>query len=135
MNLVKKISSIRDSIVNAQIRLAAKYASFAPTTGKKAKRWEVFSSLMLMGGLVLLGAHNAFAITAPAAGDFAFDIYDVAVNKILLGPVGVVGGVMAVVLGAMAVIQQKIAMGIGAVLGGVVILKANDIVTSLGMTF
>lgn len=133
MNLVGRIKSLRESIVNAQIRLAAKYST--PVSTKAAKRAEVFTSLFFMLGLVLLGAHNAFAITAPAAGDFAYDIYDVAVNKVLLGPIGVVGGVAAVVMGAAAAIQQRIMLAIPSVLGGVMLLKANDIVTSLGMTF
>ena len=135
MNLVNKVKSIRDSIVDAQIRFAAKCASTTPVSTKSQKRAEVFTSFMFMLGLVLLGAHNAFAITAPAAGDFAYDIYDVAVNKVLLGPIGVVGGVAAVVMGAASAIQQRIMLAIPSVLGGVMLLKANDIVTSLGMTF
>jgi len=134
MNLVNKVKSIRDSIVDAQIRFAAKYSAPVIST-KVQKRAEVFTSFMFMLGLVLLGAHNAFAITAPASGDFAYDIYDVGVNKILLGPIGVVGGVAAVVMGAASAIQQRVLLAIPSVLGGVALLKANDIVTSLGMTF
>jgi len=74
----------------------------------------------------------AVAFTAPAQGDFAYDIYDVAINKILAGPIGFVGGVAAIVLGALAVIRAQLMVGIGAILGGVFMLKADSIITSLG---
>ena len=42
----------------------------------------------------LFTASVASAITAPAAGSFAYDLYDVGVNDVLLGAPGFVGGVI-----------------------------------------
>ena len=50
--------------------------------------------------LLVLGSMSASAITAPAAGTFAFDLYDVAVNDMLKGPVGFVGGMAAILISA-----------------------------------
>ena len=74
----------------------------------------------------------AFAIVAPAAGTFAYDVYDVAVVKMLQGPIGFVGGVAAMIIGAVLAIQGKIMGAIPAICGGAVLLKADALVTSLG---
>ncbi len=73
----------------------------------------------------------AFAITAPADG-FAYDIYDIAVNRILKGPIGFVAGAAAIVIGAVAAIQQKVMGAVPAILGGAALLKADAITASLG---
>jgi len=85
--------------------------------------------------LVLALSPVAMAITAPAAGAFAYDVYDVAVNSILKGPIGFVGGVVAIVFGAVAAIRAEVMYAIPAILGGAVLLKADSIVTSLGAIF
>lgn len=77
-------------------------------------------------------AAQAFAINAPANGSFAYDLYDIGVNKIVKGPIGFVGGVMAMVFGAVSAIQARIMLAIPAILGGAALLKAESIVTSLG---
>ena len=48
---------------------------------------------------VLFVTSNALAMTVPAAGSFAYDLYDIGVNQILLGPVGFTGGVACHVRG------------------------------------
>lgn len=73
------------------------------------------------------------AITAPAPGSFAYDIYDIAVEGILRGPIGFVGGVVAMAVGAIAAIQARILLALPAILGGALLLKADNVVTSLGM--
>jgi hypothetical protein len=85
--------------------------------------------------LVSLVASDAFAIGAPATGSFAYDVYDIAVTKILKGPIGFVGGLGAVAYGAALAIQQRIGGAIPALLGGGVLLKADEIVASLGLLF
>ena len=74
----------------------------------------------------------AIAIVAPATGTFAYDVYDVAVVKMLQGPIGFVGGVAAMIIGAVLAIQGKIMGAIPAICGGAVLLKADALVTSLG---
>ncbi|MGC8766617.1 MAG: hypothetical protein ACP5QP_02850 [Brevinematia bacterium] len=85
-------------------------------------------------GVVALGAGAAFAFTAPTTGSFAYDIYDIAVKKILQGPVGFVGGVVSMVIGAISLVGGRYMTAIPAVLGGAVLLKSDAIVTSLGFT-
>ncbi len=83
--------------------------------------------------VLFLSPNEALAFQAPGAGSFAYDLYDITVNKILKGPIGFVGGVGAVAAGAVAVIRQMLAPGLLALLGGAAMLKADTIVESLGM--
>jgi hypothetical protein len=87
---------------------------------------------MVISMSVLMLQSIAFAIVAPAAGTFAYDVYDVAVVKMLQGPIGFVGGVAAMIIGAVLAIQGKIMGAIPAICGGAVLLKADALVTSLG---
>jgi hypothetical protein len=93
----------------------------------------------LIGCLAVLGmamaAQEVLAVAAPAAGSFAYDIYDIAVNDILKGPIGFVAGLGAVAYGAGLAIRQQIAGAIPALLGGGALLKADVIVGSLGVLF
>jgi len=85
--------------------------------------------------IVLLAAKAALAVTAPTSGTFAYDVYDIAVNKILNGPIGFVGGTAAMAIGAVAAIQQRVFAAVPAILGGAMLLKANSILSSLGAIF
>jgi|GEM_PF-1351500 len=87
------------------------------------------------GAALLVGTGVAHAVTAPASGSFAYDVYDIAVNKMLDGPIGFVGGVMAMVIGAVAAIQQRIIAAVPCILGGAMLLKADNLITSLGAIF
>ena len=90
--------------------------------------------ISVMVVLFVLGFWSSvMAITTPAAGSFAYDIYDIAVDRILKGPIGFVGGMIAMVVGAIAAIQARILLAIPAILGGALLLKADNIVTSLGI--
>ena len=90
--------------------------------------------LVFMAVAFVLGLSGvASAITAPTTGSFAYDVYDIGVNKLLKGPVGFVGGVAAIVIGAIAAIRAQIMLAIPAILGGAALLKADTITASLGM--
>ena len=89
------------------------------------------ASLMLAMGLTMLAA-TAFAVVAPAAGSFAYDVYDIAVTKMLQGPIGFVGGVAAMIIGAVFAIQGKLMTAVPSIVGGAMLLKADTLVTSLG---
>ncbi len=92
-----------------------------------------FLVVALFAGLgILLNIPAAHAITAPASGTFAYSVYDIGVNQILKGPIGFVGGVGAVVWGAIAAIQGRIMTAVPAIIGGASMLKADSIVSSLG---
>jgi hypothetical protein len=90
---------------------------------------------MMVFGLFTLAASQAGAFTAPAAGSFAYTVYDVAVTQILGGAIGFVAGVGAMVFGAVLAIQQKVMGAVPSILGGAVLLNAETLVTTLGMTF
>ena len=92
--------------------------------------------LILSAGILLGTAATAVAVVAPAGpADFAWDVYDIAVNRILNGPIGFVAGAGAMVAGAIAAIQQKIGLAAMAILGGAVLLNADSMITSLGVVF
>ena len=58
-------------------------------------------ALTVMGAACILAAPKvAEAFAAPAAGTFAFDIYDIGVNQILKGPIGFAAGVGSMVAAA-----------------------------------
>ncbi len=90
-------------------------------------------TVMLSVLFLLIFSTAAMAIVAPTAGSFAYDAYDIGVNKILKGPIGFILGVLAIGFGAWAAIRTEIIMAISAVLGGAILLKADTIVASLGM--
>ena len=91
------------------------------------------TTIILMALLILIvSAGAALAFTAPAAGDFFYDIYDIGVNKMLQGPIGFVGGIIAMVAAAILAIRQMILPAAGTVLAGIFLLKADSLVTSLG---
>ncbi len=95
------------------------------------KRSVILASLM-----TIIAASRAAAFTAPAGADeFAYDVYDIAVNRILNGPIGFVAGVGCMVAGAAAAIVQKLALAALAILGGAILLNADSMVESLGMIF
>jgi hypothetical protein len=81
---------------------------------------------------ILFHYGEALAITVPATGSFAYDIYDIAVNSILKGPIGFVGGVGAIVFGAIEAMRGRVLEAIPAILGGAALLKADTIVQTLG---
>jgi len=101
-------------------------------------RYDIRVTLSLLAfsaAYIALSVVPAMAITAPAAGSFAYDLYDVGVNQMLKGPIGFVGGIAAIAIGAVSAIQQKVFGAVPCILGGVAILKADTIVSSLGSIF
>ena len=83
--------------------------------------------------MTVFSAIDAHAVTAPVAGTFGYDLYDLAVNQILKGPIGFVAGVSAVIFGAFLAIQTKILPCLLCMLAGGMIIKADAITVTLGM--
>ena len=83
--------------------------------------------------LVLGFTQVALAISAPSSGSFAYDMYDIVVNKMLKGPIGFVAGLAAIAFGAASLVQARIMMAVPAILGGAAIIKADAITKSLGV--
>lgn len=91
---------------------------------------QAAAAVALALGLVM--APNAFAFVAPAAGSFAYDLYDVGVNDILLGAPGFVGAVIIMVVSAVNLTRNWV-LSIAGLLGGVILINADTITASLGM--
>ena len=77
-------------------------------------------------------ALGATAITAPTAGSFAYDIYDVGVNEILKGAPGFVGGMLGIIFSATKLSTDWKMASLG-VLASTAVIKADSITTSLGL--
>jgi len=92
---------------------------------------------MLLTGIVLsvMGPASVFAFTEPASGSFAYDVYDIGINKILEGPIGFVAGAGAMVYGATRLFTGAVFPAVISILGGAVFLKAPDLIETLGMLF
>jgi len=90
---------------------------------------------LMAGGAILVSANIASAISAPASGSFAYDVYDIAVNDMVKGPIGYIAGLGAMVWGAFSAIQQKLGMAVTSILGGGALIKADAITQSLGLMF
>jgi hypothetical protein len=96
----------------------------------------LLGAALAVGAAVLLANPNlSFAIEVPASGTFAYDLYDIAVNKILKGPIGYVGGMAAMVVGAISLIGGRILTAVPCVLGGAALLKADTLIQGLGLLF
>ena len=82
--------------------------------------------------VTLTSSVDTMGITAPASGDFLYDVYDIAVNKILKGAIGFVAGVGIVAYGVFMALRNALLPALLAFIGGGIIIKADAIVTSLG---
>ncbi len=92
-------------------------------------------TLVMMVFIVLTVVPAAvYAFNAPTTGSFAYDVYDIAVDKILKGPIGFVAGVAAMVFGAASAIRGQLMTSVLPIIGGAVLLKADAIVKTLGLT-
>ena len=81
---------------------------------------------------VIFYAQNAMAFTTPSSGSFAYDLYDIAVNEILKGPIGFVAGIGFIVLCVFSVARQMVLPAILCLFAGIILIKADSIVQSLG---
>ena len=80
----------------------------------------------------MLTTAAAYAFVAPAAGDFAFEVYDFVVLRILNGPIGFVLGVAAMAFGALQAFRNAVMQGIVIGAAGILVMNAENLVTALG---
>jgi hypothetical protein len=83
--------------------------------------------------IVTLVASQAMALVAPVAGSFGFEAYDFFINNILKGPFGALPASCRSLPGVVVMIQQKMVPAVLCILGGVLVINSDKIVTSLGM--
>jgi len=99
--------------------------------GDHTRKTTILMALAILGTWFLLPG-NVLAMAVPAAGSFAYDLYDIGVNQILLGPIGFIAGVACMVFAAILAIRQMILPAAGVVLGGAFLLKADSVVQTIG---
>ena len=92
----------------------------------------VQTAVAFAGCLALTG--SGFAFTAPASGDFFYDIYDILVNKMIKGPVGTGAGVGLLIYGGVNLALGRWAGALFPILGGATLVKADTLSQSIGMT-
>lgn len=97
---------------------------------KEVKRVVMF--LMLFALIYVIDAN---AMTAPAAGEFAYTVYDVTVNKVLKGPIGFATGIFLICMGVAQGVQSKLIPAAATAVCGGALVNADSIVTSLGAVF
>lgn len=86
--------------------------------------------------LTLMFAGQAMAFTAPQTGDMFYEIYDLVINKVLGGPIGFAIGAIMVVGGIILLVQGKgLLLPLICLIGGVILVKVESLVTSFGFSF
>lgn len=115
MNILAHANGTQDTLLNA-----VKFA-----LGKKP------TAVTLIAGFTFAAA-GAAAITAPAAGSFGYDLYDILVTQGLQGAPGFAAGVLGVAWSASKLSANWMLASLG-VLGSTCVLKADTITTSMGM--
>ena len=98
---------------------------------ENAPKASILAAMAILCTCFLLPG-NVMAMAVPAAGSFAYDLYDIGVNQILLGPIGFIAGVACMVFAAILAIRQMILPAAGVVLGGAFLLKADSVVQTIG---
>ena len=83
--------------------------------------------------LIVLAAFvpPAFAFTAPTAGDFLYDAYDIAFNKILFGPGGWIGGGILMAI-AFQLLRTAWVQSLMCLLAAAGIIKLQSLMETLG---
>jgi len=97
-------------------------------TSAKSKIIATHSAVI---GATVFASQYAFAVTAPATGSFAYDLYDVVVVDMIQGAPGFVGGLVGVVYSATKIATNWMLAALG-VVGSTAVIQADTITTSLG---
>jgi hypothetical protein len=104
---------------------------FLKTGGVMEHNYRI-PAMFVMAMFFVFMAQNAMAFSVPSSGSFAYDLYDLAVNQILKGPVGFVAGIGFIILCVFAIARQMVLPAILCLFAGVILIKADSIVQSLG---
>ncbi|RMG69971.1 MAG: hypothetical protein D6710_07885 [Nitrospirae bacterium] len=88
--------------------------------------------LALLISLAVSYVQMAWAWTTPAAGSFAYDVYNLGVVNMLQGPIGYVAAVAGLIIGAVAMLGGRIMWAIPTFLASGLMWAAPSIVQSMG---
>jgi len=89
--------------------------------------------LVWMIGVVLgLGISEVWAWSTPQQGSFAYDVYDIAINKIAKGPIGFVAGAGLMVGAIFSATRAAWVPAVLMAVGSGALFNVDTIVNSLG---
>ena len=107
-----------------------------------AKRHPVAVASLVVASIAtamgLVNPAEVMAWSTPAQNSFAYDVYDIAVNKLLNGPIGFVVGMSCMGAGGYFVANSRaggMGAGIPMILLGGALIKLDSITNSLGYSF
>ena len=106
------------------------YRAFVGLAESRRMKWLMMATLAV--ATVMGFAGDVLAWTTPSSGSFLYDAYDIAVNKILKGPVGFIGGMGLVGYGGHAFLEGQKFRGVVGLLAGGSLVKLDAITESLG---
>ncbi len=129
------LKNIRCSLKRAVGLAHSRMVSRGPVSRKRVVSGQSLVLVMALCALLFGSALPSFAINAPAAGSLFFDVYDIVVNSMLKGAVGFVAAILVFMMGIGLFFVQKIIPGIIGVVCAALVIKADAIVTSLGLIF
>ena len=110
-------------------------ASGSPVPQKSAVSRQSLVMVIAVTVVLLGSALPSFAITAPTSGSLFYDVYDIVVNSMLKGAIGFVAAILVFMMGIGLFFMQKIIPGVIGVVCAALVIKADAIVTSLGLMF
>ena len=121
------------------------FAAISALTGavEKESIWAKVRSEMLNNSLArkltvgfgtlsaLAMSQAAVAFAAPSTGSFAYNIYDIAINKVANGPIGFVGGGWLIAMAATKMNEGWV-RALPYAIGGSCLIKIEELTSSLG---
>jgi hypothetical protein len=100
------------------------------------KTWTCSLMAVFLFGISAMVASDASAgISAPTVGSLFYEAWDLGVNQVLHGAFGVLLGVALVAFGVWEAAHTKLKGAIASVIGGILLLKADTLVTGASAIF
>ena len=106
--------------------------SFTPVPTTEQTKKQVAVCLLAGAALLFCLVNMAGAWTAPAAGSFGYDLYDLVVVQGIQGATGFIGAVFLLIAGIFLLVRQMVLWGITMLLGAAILGRADAIIQTLG---
>lgn len=108
--------------------LATRARHLAPLMNVANRKTQAAIATTVLG----MTASAALAFTAPAQGDLGFEMYDLVVNDIMQGAIGVALAMGAIAFGAFNALQGRFVSFVLSLVVGVAMITSDEIVTAVG---
>lgn len=90
---------------------------------------------LILTGLLAMASTSAFALTAPAAGDIMYPVFDLLVNQMINNGINYLVGFIGLCVAAYFVMNTKIMPALYCVIGAIMFMSAGTITTAFGQLF